>query len=354
MLFTDSFDRGLAAWDIYGADAAHIVDSGDPTHGDVLRLRPNGDVHVLIRGSERWGGVRFEGDVLFPEDEHNYLGVLYNFVQRGQRMDFGNIYIKGNGSYLQVNPHRDYNVGRTLYSELSVSLEAPDNIVIGEWIRFAVEVVGSTCHFYVGDMEIPKLTFSDLELAAGALGLQPRSVGGDVWVDNVRVTSVESLSYRGGEIPARRYEPSELLTDWHVLGPLAETRDQAARDPDGGHAWRPFSTDARGAVVTGRVVDTHGPRSVAYFRTTVPSARSGEAFLHLSTIDDISLWVNGRFHWFVDRARRAWPDFWIHPDHAGQRIPIDLEKGDNELVIRVRGGVYATGGFFARIEPAGR
>ena len=32
------------------------------------------------------------------------------------------------------------------------------------------------------------------------------------------------------------------------------------------------------------------------------------------------------------------------------RIPLPLRAGANELVIRVRGGVYASGGFYARIE----
>jgi hypothetical protein len=141
------------------------------------------------------------------------------------------------------------------------------------------------------------------------------------------------------------------LTVWEVLGPLERTLDDAARGV-GTHPWRPFDTDRRGAVVTGRVVDTHGPRSVAYFRTRIRVDRSQQATLHFSTIDDLAVWVNGRFHWFVGRAPRTWPDFWKQPAHAGQRIPIDLAAGDNVVVIRVRGGDYATGGFFVRLEDA--
>ncbi len=314
-------------------------------------LRPNGDIHALIRGSESWPGVRFEGEVLFPEDVNNYLGLLYNVQERDGRMDFGNVYIKGNGSYLQVSPHRDYNVGRTLYPEGFIYLEGEDAITIGEWKPFRVEVVGSTCHVYVGDMTLPKLTFPYLELSSGALGLQPRSVGSEVWVDNVPVTGIETLTYRGPPRPARRdYDTDALLTDWEVLGPLERTRDEAARSTESESGWRPYPTDERGAVVTGAVVDTHGPRSVAYFRTRVRSDRSGPAVLHLSTIDDLALWGNGRFHWFVDRGSPAWYDFWENPEHEGQRIPIDLVEGGNEIVIRVRGGVYATGGFYARVE----
>lgn len=46
----------------------------------------------------------------------------------------------------------------------------------------------------------------------------------------------------------------------------------------------------------------------------------------------------------------AWYDFWTNENHAGQRIPVELIAGENEIVIRVRGGVHASGGFFARVE----
>ena len=171
-----------------------------------------------------------------------------------------------------------------------------------------------------------------------------------MWVDNVRVQSIDAFAYQGPPIPEPMdYEPGALLTDWEVYGPLERTDDQAARDSSS-RSWHPFESDARGAVVTGRVVDTHGPRTVAYFRTRFEADKAGPATLELSTVDDLAIWVNGRFHWFVSRNARAWPDFWRNPNHEGTSIPIDLKAGANEIVIRVRGGVYASGGFFARLE----
>ena len=89
---------------------------------------------------------------------------------------------------------------------------------------------------------------------------------------------------------------------------------------------------------------------MAYFRTSVHSDAASQVLLHLSTIDDLSIWVNGRFHWFLDRRGSAWHDFARNPEHEGQRIPLDLKAGTNQIVIRVRGGVYATGGFYAALE----
>lgn len=350
--FIDGFENGLKGWELYGKGGVFVMKTDDANHGSVLVLRPQGDVYALVRGSEKWGGKRIEGDVLFPSGLDNYFGVVYNFHRQGNRTDFGLIYIKGNDNYLTVNPHRDFNVGRTLYNEYTIPLAGNAAIRTKEWKRFKVEVIGSTCHFYVGNMDVPQLTFSDLELSSGAIGLQPRSVGEDVWVDNIVVSSIQAFSYTGPAKPGGlKYNPDSLLTAWEVIGPLERTNDAVAQNQKNqGYKWRPFPTDRRGALITAQVVDYHGPKTVAYFRTKFSAKNDREVFLHLSTVDDLALWVNGRFHWFIPKGNFAWCDFWSNPDHKGRRIPMPVKAGENEIVFRVRGGVYASGGFFARIE----
>jgi hypothetical protein len=350
LLFSDDFERGLRRWTTFGEGSAVIHESNDGAHGHVLLLRPQGDAVSLIKQSSNWGPVRIEGDVFFPTNGDNYLGVVYNFKRVRSRMDFGVVYIKGNGSYLAVNPFRDFNVGRTLYEEYHTPLKDKALIRTGQWQHFKVEVVGKSCHFYVGDMDTPQLTFSALELSSGAIGLQPRSVGDDVWVDNITVTSIKRFSYDGPPRPQIKYPRNSLLLDWKVNGPFTRTKDSIARDPARSKGWRPFAPDDRGAVITGRVVDYHGVSTVAYFRTQVQAETPRDAFLHLSTVDDLALWVNGRFQWFIPRSGYAWYDFSENPQHKGQRIPISLNQGANEIVLRVRGGVYASGGFYARVE----
>jgi hypothetical protein len=51
-----------------------------------------------------------------------------------------------------------------------------------------------------------------------------------------------------------------------------------------------------------------------------------------------------------DNDWNAWWDFGNNPDHAGRRVPIMLRSGDNRIVVRVRNGQFASGGFFAAIE----
>jgi hypothetical protein len=330
------------------------VRPGDPAHGHVLVLDPNGDdVAALIRGSETWSSVRLEGQMLFPTAAQSYLGLVYHHTTRAGRRDFGLIYVKGNDSYLQLNPHRDLNVSRLIYPEFHVPLSGPAAVRVGAWQQFAVEVQGRTAHVYVGGTPMPQLTFGGLELESGTLGLQPRSVGGPVWVDNIRVTPLERLSYGGTPRPNAAYMAGDLLTRWQVAGPFTETDDRIGQSPRAASVrWMPFDTDWRGAVVTARVVDFHGPRRVAYFRTSVAARSAGRATLEISSIDDLAVWANGAFLGFYARQPPAWFDFHRNPDHAGRSIPVELIPGTNEIVLRVIGGVYASGGFFARLAPA--
>ena len=285
----------------------------------------------------------------FPTDLDNYLGFVYRHARHGVRQDFGLVYVKGNDSYLQVNPHRDFNVSRTIYPELRAALIGPAAVTTGEWQPFAIEVVGRAVHVYIGATTTPQLTFEGFEGERGAFGLQPRSVGGAVWVDNLEVTRQPALSYGGPPVPRPAYAPESLITAWRVAGPFAATDDRAAQRPDApGVTWRPLATDHRGAVVTGRIVDYHGPRTTAYLRTSLTVPADGRAVLEVSTVDDLAVWLNGAFQGFVPRQDAAWFDVGVTPEHAGRRLPLTLRAGTNDVVLRVRGGVYASGGFFAR------
>jgi hypothetical protein len=365
----DSFDGDLSAWEITGEHAISIIQSGDSRYGNVLKMVPDGVVYALIKNSDQWGPVRIEGEVLFPDDASAYLGVLYNQTRIGDRTDFGEIYVKGNGSYLRMNPWRDGNVSRLLYEEYRTPLQGDDAVRPGDWQRFKIEVDGTMSHFYFGDMSVPKVTFDLYEGDSGKVGLKPRVVGEPVWVDNVRVTSVDSLSYKGPQLPGISYDRDEMVTEWEAIGPLqspvpeiewtSRLGESEVVAGETTHTWTPFETDARGAVVTGRISEYVGARPVAYFRTTIESERDQDFLLHFSTADELALWINNRFDGFVYRDGymslpendwNVWHDFWKNPAHEGTRITVPLKRGSNQIVIRVRNGQFASGGFFLHLE----
>lgn len=345
--FEDDFERGLDRWRIVGQNTVRVRPSGDPAHGQVMELAPNGDAAAIIRQSASWGRVRVEGDMLFPGGGDNYLGFLYNFTERAARQDFGLIYLKGNDNYLQANPHRDFNVSRLVYPESRAALAGEARVGVNTWHRFAFEIDGPVAHVYIGPSAVPQITFDLFEYTRGDIGFQPRSVGAPVWIDNVKVRAIDRLSYAGPPVPAPRYDPGALLTRWEVAGPFDATNDRLAQQPAGAK-WSVFSTDRRGAVVTGRITDYHGARTVAYFRSVIDVETAGDGEIQFSTADDLAVWLNGEFQAFLARQDAAWFDFPVNQAHAPRRLPVSFKAGRNDVVVRVRGGVYASGGFFAR------
>jgi hypothetical protein len=362
ILFSDDFEGSLDGWRVSDPSAIRTLDSGDPVHGRVLEMAPrDAQIDALMRGSEAWRAYRVEGEVLFPTDEHNYLGIIYNYRERDGRADFGSLYLKGNSSYIRMNPRRDWNPSRMLYEELKVPLRGPDHIEAGRWYPFAFEVQGHACHFYVGDLKTPRVTFDLFEGDSGAVGFKPRVVGGPVWLDNVRVMSLDRLSYAGPSLPRVEYDLSGVVTRWRVLGPLSRAHLDVERLEDPGqaavterskrHEWRPAPVDARGAVVTGQVVDFLGPGTVAYLLATLEVPDGARRRIVFSSIDDLALWDDGEFLGYAYRDTFAWHDVGHNPDHPPTDW-IDLDAGVHHVLVRVRGGVYASGGFFARLIDA--
>jgi len=357
--FTDDFEIGdLSGWALFNPQAIQVIDSNHADHGKVLQLQADDAVVALINDSEQWGAVRVEGDLLFPDDGDNYLAFVYHFLQGERRTDFGAIYLKGNGSYIRANPWRDMNVSRLLYEEYLTPLQGEAAIQIGRWHRFRMEVMGTVCHIYIDDMVTPKVTYALYERTSGQVGFNSRVAGSPAWIDNVRVTSIEQLQYDGPGIPDISYRPDLLITDWEVIGPVAGATAAIERSGSGPqYTWRPFETDLRGAVISGRVTEFRGGRPVAYFRTTMAADEPRQAVLHFSSVDELAVWVNGRFQGYVYRQGyvddgdwNAWYDFWENPDHEGRRVTVDLEAGMNHIVIRTYNGQFASGGFFARWE----
>lgn len=367
-IFTDDFENGHDRWRFPHGRGYDVIETGDASHGRALALRTASlQTHALIHGSEAWTDVRIEGEVLFPGNVHNYLGFIWRYVDADRRIDFGSLYIKGNGSYAQANPHSDTNVGRLVYPERRASLTGSAAIKIGEWQQFVLEVVGAEAHLYTGGSAAPQLTLRSPEAARGAFGFKPRHPGGDVWIDNIRVRPIAAFSYRGPPQPDIPYTRDAFVTDWRVLGPLEDVSPeiesgrislrQTIEDDGRRVGWRAFPADHRGAVISGRVTEYRGSRRVAYFHTilAVPpreggshDASSREATLEVSTADPLALWLNGEFLGFAAAGAAAWWDVGENADHPPTRVTINLRPGANDLVVRAVGGAYATGGFFLR------
>lgn len=386
--FYDDFEKGCNKWDFINPDHIEIKDSGDLKHGKVLCLHSGGPgVYALVKNSQGWSNVKIEGDVFFPNYYHHYLGVIYNYNAARGRVDFGSIFLLGpygddyeslfsrtgdalefipdefTGNIIQPNPHRDSNASRVLYPEYWVTLKGNSTVKPREWHHFKAEVFGSACHFYVDDMNTPKITYECFEYASGRVGFKPRFVGSETWVDNVAIKSIKELSYKGPELPVgRNYEPEKLITHWDVLGPfhrrmkeIEDSKFQLEKSyiyESKSLQWKPFETDPRGCVLAGKVIERYSGKWYAYFHTEILSENREEVMLQFSSSNTLVVWINGHLIGSINAQFSSWYDFWYNPKHKGDQFTVMLEPGINHVVVLVKGGRYGGDGFFAHLAPA--
>lgn len=362
--FYEDFETDLSKWDINNPEKIRIIDSKDAQHGKVLEMHVGGpNTFALIKNSENWNGVVVEGDVLFPENAHNYLGFIYNYQVNDIRADYGCIYIKGNSSYVRVNPHRDGHVSRILYDEYRTYLTGKDSIRIGKWQHFKAEVKDNICHFYVSDMKTPKVTFPYFEFSSGKIGFEPRVIGSEVWIDNISVKPINELTYQGFQPKNITYKKEQFLNDWQTIGPFRKRMETIEKDgflPTKTYAahlkdyqWKDFTTDARGCVVGGKILEWTSQKTKAYFHTNIASSSAKKATLHFSTTNNLVVWLNGEQVGEIEGKFKAWYDCLDNPKHVGQTLDIPLKAGNNHLMILEQGmgwDGYAGDGFFVSVQ----
>jgi len=351
-LFTDDFDGTLAQWELLQPDHITIVEEPGSSNR-VVQLKPKTHhfVHALMRGTESAGHVRLEGRMLFPTDGDGYLGLIYNYQTHDGRADFGVIYFKSNGSYVRISPHYDGNPSWRLHEEMKVALDGPRRIEVGRWYSFRLDVAGQTATLYLDDFSKPLVSYSLFEQTSGQLGLEARPGKGEpVWVDQVRVTSLPD-NYVAP--PASNYpQNDQLITRWEAAGPFVPSeagngKELPARLQQAD--WHEFQPDARGMVRSGRMTEYLGDRYVAWFRHSFEfQPGTGQTpMLHLSTANPISIWLNGQWVADVPPQDYTWPDFLSVDEHNGTEISLVTAAGQNTLLLRVDGNIFAAGGFYA-------
>ncbi len=359
-LAADDFESGLSRWTTESPEGIEILlEPGSTNH--VLQLTPKrrGYVHTLLADSNGWHDVRFEGRFLFPIDGDGYLGFLYNHQETPERTDFGCLYVKSNGSYIRVSPHYDGHPSWRLYEDFRADLEGERRIRVGHWHRFRLDVRANAAELFIDDMSAPAARFDLFAATSGALGLEARPGGGEpVWVDDVRVTRLESpAGGTGSRRPDQRSNASSL--SWQVQGPARLDDDPSLAEPElPEEAWRAIAPDPRGAVITALITQSRsGDLDVAYLRSRfeiAEDASGAPTWLAISAANRIDVWFNGYYRGTVAPERFIWSDYLSSAEHPGARIPLSPRVGENRIVLRVHGRNFAGGGFFADlVRPGG-
>ena len=359
-LFCDDFEGDLSQW-IYSEDSiAQLHETEDPDHKTVLKLIPSRNSHcLLMKGSDAWMGFVMEGEILFPTNEHNYFGLVYGYQDHRERIDFGCIYIKGNGSYIRVNPHLDGNATRTLYEEFKTSLDGDETIHQNVWIPFTAEIIGSEVHLYVGKVARPQMIFRNYEHSGGLVGMKPRFAGGECWVDQISVKALEAFSYQASSLElGANNEVDDFVTSWQSLGPFEQRVSDVETSQSGDlivygentFRWEPFYSDHRGCVLAGKVCRYTTREKYAYFSTEIPAQIQRTGRLEFSSVNNLHVWVNSVYAGSIGKQQYAWYDFLNNSEHNGKGLDVVFEEGTNKILVLVEGGQYGGDGFYMHVE----
>jgi hypothetical protein len=350
---SEDFENGLGRWRYESSEQVRLVqEPGTDNHVLVLDpIRP-GYVHAIFEPSRGWENTRMEGRFLFPEEGDGYLGFIHNLKQTDQRLDFGCLYVKSNGSYIRVSPHLDGNPSWRLHEELKVDLLGERRIKVGHWHRFRLDVVGKQVALYIDNMNQPLTRFDLFPNTAGAFGLEARPGGGaPVWVDDLSFSRLND-EVRDLEYPSM---PPERVLSWEQLGPFEVEETVPKKLPElPQQGWQSVDPDARGMINTGLMTQYRsGDNNFVYLRTRLTQSEpegAGPTWLAISSANRLDVWLNGYFRGTVAAERFIWSDFLSAADHPGARLPLQLATGENEIIVRVHGRRFAGGGFFAAVQ----
>lgn len=349
--FLDDFERGLDHWlPRATGDAVIVEEPGSSNHVLQLTPRENTFSHVLLRDRPARTNVRMEGRFLFPTEGDGYLGLIYNHQQASERTDFGVLYIKSNGSYVRVSPHYDGNPSWRLYPEMEAPLTGDRRIQTGAWHRFRLDVRGRGAALFIDDFSEPVVAFDEAPGDSGTLGLEARpGFGEPVWVDDITVSPLAP-----GPVPEAWTAPTSRISDWRFLPAMPDPGDHAMTFPDlPDTGWSALEPDSRGALITGRLTQyLSGPNAVVHLRSDFDSdGLDGPIWLAASTANRLDIWLDGEYLGTVAPQPFIWRDHATNPAHAGARLPLHLDHGRHELLIRVHGRRFAGGGFYLDLLP---
>ncbi len=356
VVLEETFETRGAHWVPVGSSLARIVD--EPSLDNrVLQLTPirRELSYVLFETGGEIDSFEMTGRVLFPTSGDGYLGFIYSYRTDGGRTDYGCLYIKSNGSYIRFSPHFDGNPSWRLFEELRVDLSGDRRIQVGRWYPFRLVVDARTVALYLDSSDEPVFSTSVIRNPPGRVGLEARPGGGDpVWVDDIRIRRLAQAATSA--VPASVGDDSvPRLSAWEVYeGPLnLSDKEPLPALPDA-DAWTPAMQDARGAVIPAAHARTlsNGDRDVvvrsrfdAYVRDKDVPTR-----LHLSSANDLTVWLNGQLVGTVARGDYIWSDHASNVARKGTTIALQPKAGENEITILVKGGRFAGGGMFVELE----
>jgi len=175
--FSDTFDSGTGKWTPYGGTWT-IVSSNYTVNA--------GTGYKSVANNTNYGGLLLEADVMISGGD---AGLIF----RGSNFAVGPDALSG--YYAGINSNNSVVLGK-MNNNWTQLASAPMTIAANTWYHLKIVAVGSLIKVYVGDMNTPKITFTDASYAGGAIGL--RTYNSNAKFDNVSAKSTFVENFDNG------------------------------------------------------------------------------------------------------------------------------------------------------------
>lgn len=291
-------------------------------------------------------GVEFRNGIiefdLAATDQLGFYGVAFRAAGDG---DYEHFYLRpfqsGRPDASQYTPVFNGVTGWQIYvgERFGLPVEVPTD----RWVHVRMVVRDTRLEVSV-DGET--LLFPALQRPVRAGGVGLTATGAPARFANVVVTSMEPSAVPAAAGSAGAQDPSgdtdtapDLLTDWRVSSPFAESRLEPVADLDPGEwralRWTRAAPDLAGIVNLARHAVRSPEANTVFASTTIEAERAGPVRLRFGFSDRVTVYVNGRP---VYRGRAEWRS----RDHRFlgtvglfDEVILPLRAGENEVWMAV-------------------
>ncbi len=238
--------------------------------------------------------------------------------------------------------------------DLQHEFQSAADIKVGEWNHVKLVVSGKRLRVYVNNVDKPILDIPCMEgnTTEGSIAILS-SFEGTTYFSNLVVKPNETEGLNGEPAPDITRHDTRYIRNWQVSQPepLPHGTEINLFAYPQRNDWENIHAEQRGLINLSRKFGRSDSRRVVWLRATIQSENEQSQVLKLGFSDDVWVLVN-RKPVYVDKSiyalnMRKSPNGRISLDNSS--FPIQLVKGENEILIAVANDFYGWG-IIARLE----
>jgi hypothetical protein len=254
----------------------------------------------------------FIGLVFGAKDIHNYELI---YLSHGNSAGVGEI---------QYDPVMNGSTTWQIYH--GPKYQAPATYLLGEWVKFTLEIQQNSVSVYVGDSIEPQLVIFNLQhgIVSGKIGVWGYS---PTYIRNLSIEELQAVE--GIDVPANieKLKADGFVTDWLVSQPFYDNIQIKDKD------WISALVEENGTLNINRLYPSSKDISVQV-KSTMFITEDRESVISFGFSDQLRLWINGE-----EVYQGVWK--WDPPQSDGRirsdfvSIPISWKAGMNTILAEV-------------------